>query len=1544
MSTNKKISLISIIFALIVITIYGVTYAFSDVNDTGTIAFQDNGETDAEDFLVSEGDGSGSGNLYCVQKGTTMTEATYKAIEKVIILGNNATNSSGDKAEHESNGILAYILNNGGGYGAPHEYTTTQIALWRFFNTWVNDVGNYIGLNGWSESDNSDVDGTSESEDLYNEAVEYAKDIPSTEGPEDKTVESSLGLKLETINGSEYLKIGPFKWGFRGELSEMTVTAQDVTGSSTFDLNCKIQQNSEFVNVNNIESDTNFWIVINKDGTDFSNRKVSKITKIFVRQQKDDVVEATILFLEASSQQRLISVDTAPATIKAEKTYDYDIPVLGNLKVIKKDADDGVTKLEGVEFRIKNISSGINRWLKQNSDGKIEYVTDKDEATKFKTDSMGTIFIKDILAGAYRIYEVSNPIYGYDNDKIVKAIIQIGDGETTTIEYDEYTNNVYDTEHLKVKDRTTTQVTIFDEKQTGNLFIKKADNRDNNVLLPGVEFKMKNDNNEFIQLKVNGTWLNGNNKLIGKAVIQDMRTTSENDATIIVTDSKGEIGLVNLRIGKYSLIEIYNPNYGYIQKDEYGNVINKYFYNLEVKRQKSTETKSIGTNKWTTITIENLQVYVKVSGFVWEDLVEDMKTVSYNSLYKSGDADKADSLVQGISIKLMDRTTGKVVKNYDGVDCATYTDSNGSYLFEKVLLNQLYEQGRYYIEYEYDGVIYTTVAPLQGNDISKNSKVKEVLSGRSDGKDRATVNEAFSEITLDTARNSAGNTTYGLNYNTSEANTSKFVSAWGYNYTTNSNGNKLLQVQRSNNYVVAATSDQANYYLKQAFKPGSEEIKFNNMGIVKRERPDIYMKNDVDSVLVTVNGYQHTYLYSQRSSNVSDDRSTNIAVKFGNEYNSQKYTRAIYPSDIQFSKTLQQTDGKRLKVYVTYKISVVNQSSTLMMAANEIANYYDSRYTIVDSWKEDGTKVSWSTTSKYGKTYSTNEYIGAYTTGLAGEKIAANSMKTIYIKFQLNDAAVLNVLNEKQTLQNVTEVNAYSTYDANGRYAGIDVDSEPGNTIPGNVATYEDDTDRAPSMVLELANNPREVKGTIFEDNTLVGASLQTGSERKGNGIYDNNENTVKDAKVELLVATSNGTYVVAKTYEVENGTDAITKSSGQGEYTFKGIIPDNYLIRYTYGGVSKIITPSGEKVYTVQDYKGTIYSLSRNQNDPLWYKSAVDTRYQDAIDIYSEREAIDNELKITTNRSATTINEMHSLTPKFVINVEYESTYTASSGDQYTYEVKNVDFGIVERPRQAIDADKSVNYIKIVLSNGQTLIEGNPTTTKMQYLKYLPGKILIELDNELIQGATVTVGYTVSANNKSELDYISDGGYYYTYGVTNANSKVVTIKADKVIDYVDDELEFKADQNPNWNVVKVNDIQQLVSTELVDNNGVLTKYRTMITTDALAVDLKPTESAHQDLKLSALMSTSNELSYDNKVEILKTTKTGGNNIQTASGKPGNFNPTSTPAEADEAMAETVLITPPTGLNVNYIIYPLIGVIALVILGAGVYFIKKKAI
>ena len=60
---------------------------------------------------------------------------------------------------------------------------------------------------------------------------------------------------------------------------------------------------------------------------------------------------------------------------------------------------------------------------------------------------------------------------------------------------------------------------------------------------------------------------------------------------------------------------------------------------------------------------------------------------------------------------------------------------------------------------------------------------------------------------------------------------------------------------------------------------------------------------------------------------------------------------------------------------------------------------------------------------------------------------------------------------------------------------------------------------------------------------------------------------------------------------------------------------------------------------------------------------------------------------------------------------------------------------------------------------------------------------------------------------------------------------------------------------------------------------------------------------------------------------------------------PGNYVPGTGPAvERDDDMAETVLITPNTGRNLNYVLPTMMIIGAIVILGIGIVWIKKKVL
>ena len=75
--------------------------------------------------------------------------------------------------------------------------------------------------------------------------------------------------------------------------------------------------------------------------------------------------------------------------------------------------------------------------------------------------------------------------------------------------------------------------------------------------------------------------------------------------------------------------------------------------------------------------------------------------------------------------------------------------------------------------------------------------------------------------------------------------------------------------------------------------------------------------------------------------------------------------------------------------------------------------------------------------------------------------------------------------------------------------------------------------------------------------------------------------------------------------------------------------------------------------------------------------------------------------------------------------------------------------------------------------------------------------------------------------------------------------------------------------------------------------------------------------------------------------EIIKTEKPGGPKTPST---PGNYIPGTGKTETDDSTAETVIVTPSTGANYNFIIPIAIGIGALVILGVGIYLIKRKTL
>ena len=995
--------------------------------------------------------------------------------------------------------------------------------------------------------------------------------------------------------------------------------------------------------------------------------------------------------------------------------------------------------------------------------------------------------------------------------------------------------------------------------------------------------KVNKDNHEF---KLSGVGFYIMNNELGKYIKQDENgnisyVDTKEEATEFITDANGEISIKNLVVGTYTAYETKNPNYGYEFITE-------------------GKTTTIEKDETTVFIIENKQIYVKLSGFVWVDKISGKNSIR-NDLYASDEHpeisdydDDSDILLDGITVRLKDRTTGETVME-------TKTADGGAYLFKDVLIENL---ENYYIEFEYDGLTYTNVIPHleneeNGSKSAENSTVRDEFN-----KDFSTIEGATQNtgITLD----ENGNKVHDLNYNLDQNN---------HTATLINNGQ----------YLITGNTDETGYSIRDNFTYGMEEIKWINQGLYEREKPDMSLIKDLENVRVTVNGYEHVYNYSQRFVNQGEyGDGFNVGVKFGNKYGSMSYTRAIYKADYEYIN--EQDKSKELKVYLTYRIGLRNESTNLITRINSIVDYYDSNYTLLKAGTQlDGNGQITGTELTHTDTSYNNEY--SKTVINTNIRIEAQKQADIYVEFELDREQVVTLLNDGEVLDNVAEINSYSVFDGNGSvYAGIDSDSNPGNSIPENEATYEDDTDSAPGFKLEVAD-ARTLSGKVFLDSTT--GELMTGEVRQGTGAYEDGELGIEGVEITLTENTGSGKIYTAT-------TDA------NGDFLITDYIPGDYTLTYTWG----------DETYTVQNYKGTVYDSTRDQTNKQWFKENVDDRKTDAIDDYNLRQQIDEELKHLTSSTQTTISKMNSTTPIMGIGVEYDSVYTASTGDKYEYSIRNVDFGIVERARQKIELSKRVGSVKVTLANGQVVVdstidEDGNVNGQSNYVIYMGpseramprnGYVRIELDNELIQGATLEVGYVITTENLSELDYLSEN--FYKYGIVEG--EVVTITPSAIIDYLDNRWAFESEKNPDWQVKTKEDLPGLVAEVVYNNENSTINDKTILYTESLKQNaLKPTESASVNLNVSKLLTTSDDLSFDNETEITTLDKTGGSKTE---GTPGNYIPGTGKTEPDDSTAETVVVTPSTGANLNFILPITVGVIALIVLGVGVVIIKRKTL
>lgn len=1555
----------------------------------------------------------------------------------------------------------------------PKNYSLLQNVLFKT-NTF-GSINHYLGIpnvSGFATItsnhiyvNDSDIDG------IITEGNNKANQLWRTDWNGNKTItQNSTNIKTNVAkypDGQNYIEIGPFNWSFEGTIRNLDI--KDLNGNSIsqyriitgYNTDKNNQQMSGYNDPTGITSGKDFYISIN---TSLNVGGISKInaTGNYGTSVTLDQVEIWYLQEETHNWQNMIyfvplGETTTGGNISGE--FNYNLVFNGNIEIIKID-ETTKDPIQNVGFQVYNVSLG-------------QYITGTNPVTfgstarTFYTDVNGKIFISTVPIGTYRITETTiGDNYGYTVDSTPHTVNVLagqtasltvtnkyGLGNLKIIKQDETTKEPLQGVGFKIKNvstgqyvtgtdpvtygnesqakvyytdaegsieisrlwegnyqaiettigdnygyivdttpnpfnivsRQTTTITIYNKYHMGELKIIKID-QDNQLPLEGVGFKIKNtSNDQYI------------------TAIDPITYGTESQARIFYTDANGEIKIDRIWEGNYQAIEVS------IGDNEAYKVVSTP-HSFTIVAENATET-----------TITNRKEYVNVTGYVWEDIQSEKMSIR-NDLYNDSSADDADIRVDGITVRVLDEN-GNVVKNPEtGEDQVTVTANGGEYEFKQLVIDDLSD---YTIEFTYDGLIYENVIPHLNEE--NGSKASE--PGRQE------FNNRFAEVEMGDSENVAG---------VKDANGNQTASV---EYTFEQyNSGRVANISKTNNCEITSDTKSADYVLSYDRKEEGIVIENVNLGIYKRRQADLALQKEIEQVKIEIGGYGHVYKYGSRFDETDPEQvanSWNIGVRFESRYKGT-YSRPIYKADVEYESS---DDSNEFNMSVTYKLTIANQEE-IPVRVNEIVEYFDIRYsdaligTGLDSTNGDLTGIISSDNYRMSE-YDDYKRLEVDVDTMVSPSSSDNnnsSQVTFYIQCNLEKDAVKDLLNEGieeddanlaqkiqnleeqgRTLINVAEISSMTSFSPDNPqllYAAVDKDSIPGNTVMGNESTYEDDTDKASSLAIVIAN-ARTVSGIVFEDSENE-QLRETENVIEGDSRYDEaTENTIGGVKVELIDATTEN---VVQIYDEIAGewTDATaeTETGSDGTYSISGFIPGRYKIKFTYGdGSYKILDTGNTENYTniTEEYKSTVINYDRfreiSQNDK-YYRDA-DTHMSYAIDNIQTRQEIDENFKIYNFKSTNDIREMEATTPEFEINVEYEDDDLLTVDVDYIenrvkFNISNIDLGIIRRPRQEISIEKSISEIRLALSNGQTLIDaqfdedGNVTgqTTYLSYTKPVKvdgkvtenGFVRIELDSSLMQGSTVSLKYRFTLNNQGEADYINidnsnemfNYGYYkygesyYTSGIVSESQKqndVITISPTMIIDYLNEGVGYQPDDPTNieylWQAKSISELEssqlvqsdviqalktgtynqyneagEIVSSETIDENQIFTtdyfkvnniKFKPKY---AIGGTIYEAETRAVYMVVSQLLSSDNDVTFQNQAEIVEITKDGGG--RTVNFVPGNYVPNKVNKEVDDTTSQELIVVPSTGSNKAYILPIMVLVISFVILGIGIYLIIVK--
>ena len=1386
-----------------------------------------------------------------------------------------------------------------------------------------------------------------------NEAKEYGINASSYKEITVNNAESAKVISHDFSSGDTIL--GPFNvtygdWKYGIDSINIHSDQKDWTDSSGGQIYYSTSL-TEWSNVlSNIPSNKDFYIKISDSGEEFN--KGSNLT-VTINQAPIEYIRAKLVFATSNGYSQQIAFFAAE---KQNYTGSVTVNVTNtpiDLTVVKSGKNN--TKQSNVEFFLSNGVPGqaYAHWGSQEEqNGTMVYsnITFKewtDENTQiFKTGSNGKFIVKDLDPSyTYYLQETTNPNPNYTNIDIKSANLSNGvaNVKLSNIDSSNKTTKNWVTD-IKLSTTQENVLEIIDrEEGTFEINITKTSSN-GKTKVSGAEFKVKvtNKNNKVLG------WLRrtSEGKYVYDAEFKNSSTWSTStsaSSSVIRATTSGLIEISDLsKEYKYQIYETKAAT-GYYALSQQINRGMK----VEIEGDKVDNIKYISAASNSTESND----YAATIASIY------CGTVSYSS--------------NNPSVEIL-ATNNKPTGGGGGGPSPSYLKISGNIWIDEPsgksnVYDDLYNNND---EELYKGSVKVSLINSSGRTVTSTTTTS--------GKYTLTNTGIRSSTSVDTIANRLEGYyikfEYDKNYSTTAP---KFEEQ---------NGSKALISDKDGEAYIYNLDD----YVKTFYK--SPTLQYMNLGLVKTSISEYEMHQNIAYVKVVMNGYTYTYEYGGTGDTLKTSAPT---VKW--IYDGDAYSRAIYPSDIAYSKE-NDWDDNSLKVYVVYRIDIKNNNLTnyklkkedvnskvdyvevdlkLTSLVNDFdsktyeleTNYDSSSMSDFKDWKEDGT----------GK--------AVYTGNKLDNGILPDKTLTIYTEFKVKKEALEQLLDKEERAEEfktqATSIGYHNYWKAD--YVWVERNNERVQELQIQDRKTDNQTKKAHANYLKLyINTERTITGTVFEDENIY-----TNGEVIGDSMYGTNkdgkkENTIKNVKVELIAENGKVAkiYNSSKKYAEE---DANSTSDVNGTYSFVGVTPGKYYVRFTYGdGTQKICSIGNDNQYketestvSLKDYKSTVvtnpYAASAlgykenkdfiydNETDKeQWYKDLDNTIYSVATDNLDQREEYNND-----NNSRNNIEANTALMSVTLENTEGNFVTITKSEDGTKEKISGINFGIIEIPEISVAFDKVVSNIEITNAQGNIIVQGNPATKNIKYVSDLDGEehlvdgsqyVKSEINEQELYGSSLKLTYSITVQNNSEVNYYEDEGdyygYYYKFG-DHSKSNEVTITIDHVLDFLDPKVKYESIDN-NHKVTElnaadkqdiVNEIQnktQLTYTSILD----VTNWKELKTTkytDEGGHSKEETQDTAVLVATRLLSAQDDDLGVSNVAQVTELHVTNNPKlIEKIDSSSRYFNHTKFVNPTEEIYTA---ITPPTGVDMfTIIIYVVSGIAALAVLTTGIIIIKKKVL